>query len=116
MASLNDLRAQRDNLEQLIETRQRELGADHPDLANDLRDLGRLSHELGEMMDAQAQLGRALALHTEAFGAEHPEAATDINHLGLILHDLGDLDGAHAAFERALAIDENALGKEHHSL
>ena len=40
MASMNDLRAQRDALEQRIEARQRALGADHPDLANDLRDLG----------------------------------------------------------------------------
>ena len=111
MASLNDLRAQRDTLEHLIEARQRQFGGDHPDLANDLRDLGRLSHELGEVMDAQAQLRRALALHTETFGADHPEAATDINHIGLILHDIGDLEGAYAAFERALAIDETALGQ-----
>ena len=116
MPTMNDLRAQRDNLEHLIEVRQRELGADHPDLANDLRDLGRLSHELGEMMDAQAQLRRALALHTEALGAEHPETATDINHLGLVLHDIGDLEGAQAAFERALAIDETALGRDHPSV
>jgi uncharacterized protein involved in exopolysaccharide biosynthesis len=34
-----DLRAQRDNLEQVSETRQRTLGCDHPDLANDLREL-----------------------------------------------------------------------------
>ena len=67
-------------------------------------------------MEAQAQLSRALALHTEALGAEHPVAATDINHLGLVLHDLGDLDGAHAAFERALAIDEAALGHDHPSV
>ena len=80
MPQLNDLRAQHTNREQLIESRQRLLGPDHPDLANDLRDLGRLSHELGAFADAQSQLRRALAIHTEHLGAEHPETATDINH------------------------------------
>jgi tetratricopeptide (TPR) repeat protein len=116
MSGMNDLRARRLEMEQALEARQRELGSDHPDLAADLRELGRLAHELGDFADAQALLRRALALHTEALGAEHPETATDINHIGLVLHDLGDLDGAHAAFERALAIDEAAQGSEHPSV
>ncbi|HYZ21282.1 MAG TPA: tetratricopeptide repeat protein, partial [Rhodopila sp.] len=66
MRNLPDLRAQRDTLERAIEERQRHLGPDHPELADDLRDLGRLSHELGDIVDAQSQLSRALALHTEA--------------------------------------------------
>ena len=37
-------------------------------ISRDLRDLGRLSHELGEMMDAQAQLQRALAMLREKAG------------------------------------------------
>ncbi len=39
MASPSELRAQRTELERLIEERQRLLGPDHPDLAHDLRDL-----------------------------------------------------------------------------
>jgi Flp pilus assembly protein TadD len=113
MPDFPQLRAERAELEQSIEARQRELGPDHPDLANDLRALGRLAHELGDFIDAQALLHRALALHTESMGAEHPETATTINHIGLVLHDLGDLDAAAAAFERALALDEQALGREH---
>jgi tetratricopeptide (TPR) repeat protein len=100
-----DLHAARRALEAAIEARERVLGPDHPDLAGDLRDLGRLSHELGEIVDAQAQLHRALAIHTDALGADHPETATDINH-----------DGALAAFERALAIDEKAFGSDHPSV
>ena len=107
------LRAERAALELSIEARQRELGPDHPDLANDLRALGRLAHELGDFQDAQSLLHRALALYTESVGAEHPETATTINHIGLVLHDLGDLDAAAAAFERALALDEQALGRDH---
>ncbi|MDE8344489.1 MAG: tetratricopeptide repeat protein, partial [Acidocella sp.] len=75
-----------------------------------LRDLGRITHELGEMEDAQALLRRAIAIHTMTLGAEHPDTATDINHLGLVLHDIGDLDAAHNAFERALSIDEQHFG------
>ena len=82
------LRAERAALEQSIEARQRELGPDHPELANDIRALGRLAHELGDFQDAQSLLHRALALHTESLGAEHPETATTINHIGLVLHDL----------------------------
>src|SRR5580704_17723089 len=107
------LRAERAALEQSIEARQRDLGPDHPDLAADLRALGRLAHDLGDFQDAQSLLHRALALYTESVGAEHPETATTINHIGLVLHDLADLDAAAAAFERALALDEQALGREH---
>ena len=84
------LRAERAELELSIEARQRDLGPDHPDLAADIRALGRLAHELGDFEDAQSLLHRALALYTESMGAEHPETATCINHIGLFLHDLGD--------------------------
>src|SRR5258708_32705716 len=103
------LRAERAELEQSIEARQRDLGPDHPDLAGDLRALGRLAHELGDFQDAQSLLHRALALYTEPAGAAHPETATTINHIVFILRDLGNLDAAAAAFERALALDEQAL-------
>src|SRR5579859_1734855 len=73
MPDLPALRAERAALEQSIEARQRELGPDHPDLAGDLRALGRLAHELGDFQDAQSLLHRALALYTESVGAEHPE-------------------------------------------
>ena len=120
MPDLPKLRAERDALEQSLETRQRELGPDHPDLAADLRALGRLAHELGEFEDAQALLHRALALFTESVGAEHLETATTINHIGLVLHGLDtaaneihDLDAAANCFNRALALDEQAFGHDH---
>ena len=92
MSGMNDLRATRAAMEFALEARQRELGPDHPDLATDLRDLGRIAHELGDFIDAQSLLGRALALHTESLGAEHPETATDINHIGLIFGGTIDID------------------------
>ena len=116
MSGMNDLRTRRQEMEQIVEARQRELGPDHPALADDLRDLGRLAHELGDFTDAEALLRRAFALHAMAFGEQHPETATDLKHIGLILHDLGDLDAAHNMFERALAIDEATQGSEHPSV
>ncbi|MBN8900011.1 MAG: tetratricopeptide repeat protein, partial [Rhodospirillales bacterium] len=70
MSSKADLQALRTRLETALEERQRELGPDHPDLASELRELGRVAHELGDFPDAQALLRRAMALHTEVLGAE----------------------------------------------
>src|ERR1700722_8699185 len=110
ITSLADLRAARADLERRVEERQRELGPDDPALADDLRELGRLAHELRDLNDAAALLERARVLHSAAFGENHPEVATDLNHLGLVLHDAGDVEVAHAVLERALALDEQALG------
>jgi kinesin light chain len=86
MTSLADLRAARVDLENRLEARQRELGPDDPALADDLRDLGRLVHELGDLNDAAALLERARVLHAEAFGANHPEVATDLAICARHLH------------------------------
>ena len=105
-----ELRVTRAELELLIEQRQAELGPDDPALADDLRQLGRIVHDLGDFADATALLERARALHIQEHGPEHPEVATDLNHLGLVLHDAGDLEVAYSVFERALSIDERTQG------
>lgn len=111
-----ELRASRADLERLIEQRQTELGPDDPALADDLRQLGRIVHDLGDFADATALLERARALHIQEHGPEHPEVATDLNHLGLVLHDAGDLEVAYSVFERALSIDERTQGPQHPSV
>jgi len=79
ITSLADLRAARADLERRIEERQRELGPDDPALADDLRDLGRLAHELRDLNDAAALLERARKLHSAAFGDNHPEVAVTVH-------------------------------------
>ena len=78
MFATPELKDKRAAMEMALEHLQRERGPDHPDVASALRDLGRITHDLGEMEDAQALLGRAIALFSETMGPDHPETATSI--------------------------------------
>jgi tetratricopeptide (TPR) repeat protein len=87
-------------------------GADHPDTASSLNNLGGVLHELGDLNAARQCHERALAIY-ERLGSDHPSTATSLNNLALVLRDQGDLDGARTCLERALAIREARLGRDH---
>ena len=88
-------------------------GAEHPNVATAVNNLGNVLYAKGDLDGAQAAFERALAMYEVIHGAEHPNVATAINNLGGVLQAKGDHDGAQAAFERALAIDEATYGPEH---
>ena len=88
-------------------------GPDHPTVATDLLNLGRVLQNLGDLQGARSHFERALAIHEAVYGPDHPNVATDLNDLGTILQDLGDLQGARTNLERALAIGEAVYGPDH---
>ena len=88
-------------------------GPDHPNVARDVNNLGRVLKDLGDLAGARAAYERALAIDEAAFGPHHPNVAIRVNNLGGVLKDLGDLAGARAAYERALQIRRKFLGEDH---
>ncbi len=88
-------------------------GADHPNVAIRINNLGSVLQDQGDLAGARTAYERALAIDEAAFGADHPKVAIRVNNLGGVLQAEGDLAGARAAFERALAIGETALGPDH---
>ncbi len=88
-------------------------GAEHPNVAIRVNNLGNVYYAIGDLPAAHAAFERALAIDEKTFGAEHPQVAIFVNNLGMVYKDMGDLPTARVACERALAIDEKTFGAEH---
>jgi tetratricopeptide (TPR) repeat protein len=89
------------------------LGADHPDTAASLNNLGYLLRAQNDLARARPYYERALAIRQKTLGADHSDTATSLNNLGHLLRTQGDLGGARPYYERALAIRQKTLGADH---
>ena len=90
--------------------REKTLGPEHPDTAENLNDLGFLLQLQGDLTGARPLFERALAIREKVLGPDHPVTAESLSNLGLLLQAEDDLAGARPLFERALAIREKKLG------
>ena len=97
----------------VLESRRRTLGADHPEVASSLHDLGNNDYHLARYDDAGAHLGEALAIRMRVLGPGHPRVADTENSLGAVEYARGEFTRARDHYARALAIREATLGPEH---
>ncbi len=65
--------------------REKVLGAEHPDTATSLNNMGALLQAMGELAEARPYYARALAIREKVLGAEHPATATSLNNMGALL-------------------------------
>jgi tetratricopeptide (TPR) repeat protein len=93
--------------------RETHLGANHPDTATSLNDLGLVLRAQGDLDPSRLLFERGLAIRETLLGADHPDTATSLDDLGLVLRAQGEFDRARALDERALAIRETHLGANH---
>jgi tetratricopeptide (TPR) repeat protein len=100
-------------LERALTIREKALGAEHPNTATILNNLGYLLQEQGDLAGARRNYEHALAIREKVLGAEHADTATSLNNLGQFLQAQGDLAGARRYYERALTIQEKVLDVEH---
>jgi predicted ATP-binding protein involved in virulence/Flp pilus assembly protein TadD len=89
------------------------LGADHPDLAHYLNQLGMRHFEQAHYAEAEPLFQRGLAIREKALGNEHPDVAQSLNNLAVLYQAQGNYTAAEPLFQRSLAIRESTLEKEH---
>jgi tetratricopeptide (TPR) repeat protein len=84
-------------------------GAESPDFARALIDIGAVYRMTGQHEKAEAPIRRAVGIFERVLGPEHPEVAGNLTNLGGRLRDQGKFAQAEPVLKRALAIREKIL-------
>ena len=92
---------------------EKELGAEHVDVAKALSIVAECYSAKGDYARAESLSQRALSILGKVSGTESAEVATLLNNLGSLYREKGDYARAELMLERAAKIDEIALGREH---
>ncbi len=105
-----DLVAARTYVEHALRVSGQTLGADHPDTATALDNMGTLLQAEGDLEGARGFIEQALAIREQALGMDHPSTGTSYSNLGMLLREQGDLEGAKPYLEQALIVSQRILG------
>ena len=100
-------------LREVIRIREEKLGADDPQVAAAINNLGQLLQATNRPSEAEPLLRRALTIFEKAEGADHPNVATTLNNLAALLKSSNRLTDAEPLLRRALKIDETSYGLDH---
>ena len=95
-----------------LEVAEKNVGPNHPDVAQSLNNLAELYRIQGQYAEAEPLYKRALAIDEKALGPNHSVVATDLNNVALLYYTQGQYAEAEPLLKRALAIDEKALGPQ----
>ncbi len=93
--------------------RQKLLGTEHPDVANNLNNLALLYNIQGRYEEAEPLYKQALAMFQKLLGTEHPDVATSQFNLGTLYHKQGKYPAADVLYRQSLAIANAKLGPNH---
>jgi len=85
----------------------------HPDLAEELNDLGYMRQQNGQYAAAEALFLESLAMKRVLLGEKHPEIAMGLNNLAYLFQDKRDLKRAEATYREALKMQRELLGNVH---
>lgn len=110
LRALSRLSAAEQEYRAAIEIMERELGADHPEIAEPVGNLGLLLGQRGRLDEAETALRRALSTKEAALGENHPGVAKWASNLGNVLRKLGRFREAEEALRHALSIHEATVG------
>jgi tetratricopeptide (TPR) repeat protein len=99
--------------QQALAWRERELGPEHPDVANSLNALAGNLRAKGDFEASLAHYERALQIRANLVGVEHPHYAVTLNNMGTVLDAMGRREEALDTYGEALRIREKTLGPDH---
>lgn len=88
-------------------------GERHPNVAEDLINLGAIEFEWGRYAEAEKYDRQALEIIQAWFGKDHPESASLMTILGRVLVTEGKLNEANDLLRASLNIEERVYGPEH---
>jgi tetratricopeptide (TPR) repeat protein len=112
--SQGSLRDAQSVLERVLAVDEQVFGKDHPRVAADLSNTGRMQRETGNLAGAVDCYTRAVAiLDSGTEPPEDPRLVNDLYTLADLLGLTGDLSGAVMACRKALALEERKLGPDH---
>ncbi len=94
-----------------MEIRARELGPEHPDLAQSLNRLGAIHADKGDYAQAEPLYQRALQIRAQALGSAHPDVAASLADLARLYAVKGELAQAVAFQARANRSSERSLAR-----
>jgi len=96
-----------------VAIRERELGAEHPDVARGLSNLASALRWKGDDHESLELFAKSIEIKERALGPEHPSVAMGLNNHGIMLREVKRYEEAEAQLRRALAIREHVYGREH---
>ncbi|MGA8150305.1 MAG: serine/threonine-protein kinase [Terriglobales bacterium] len=99
--------------QRVLATDRRIYGERHPQVANDLINLGAIQYEQGHYPEAEKYQREALDITQGFYGKNHPETASAMTHLARSLVSEKRPDEAANLLQEALVIQEHAYGKVH---
>lgn len=88
-------------------------GERHPEIAEDLNNLGAIQHARGRLQDAEKEYREALAITEGWYGADHPHTAEDLTSLSRTLISENKAGEARPLLQRALQIQIATHGELH---
>jgi Flp pilus assembly protein TadD len=100
-------------LSRSLEILERQLGADHPDVAASLNNLAGLYDSQGRYSAAEPLYGQSLEILERQLGADHPAVAVSLNNLAALHRTQGRFSKAEPLYVRSLEILERQLGADH---
>jgi serine/threonine protein kinase/tetratricopeptide (TPR) repeat protein len=100
-------------LEKARATRERELGADHPDTLVTLNNLAGAYQDAGRLPEAIRLFEQARDARVAKLGADHPDTLTTLNNLALAYGHAGRLAEAIRLFEQVRDAEVAKLGADH---
>jgi DNA-binding SARP family transcriptional activator len=100
-------------LEKARLTRQRELGADHPDTLITLNELALAYRAAGKLPEASKLYQQVKDALVKKLGANHPDTLIPLHNLALAYQDAGKLPEAIKVYEQVKAAQEAKLGADH---
>jgi tetratricopeptide (TPR) repeat protein len=87
-----------------LEIRERQLGADHPEVANSLNNLASLYRTQGRYTEAEPLYVRSLEIREHQLGADHPSVANSLNNLAELYQTQGRYSEAESLYIEGLRI------------
>jgi tetratricopeptide (TPR) repeat protein len=99
--------------EQVLRSREQQLGAEHPDTLSTRHALATLYAVQGKYEPAQVLYEQVLRSQEQQLGAEHPDTLGTRHNLAILYKNQGKYEPAQALYEQVLHSQEQQLGAEH---
>ncbi|CAF0806957.1 unnamed protein product [Adineta steineri] len=102
--------------ENALETYQKTLPLNQPDLATSYNNLGSVYNRIGEYSKALSYYDKALEIFRKTLPSNHPYSASSYNNIGSVYDNMEEYSKALSFYEKALEIQQKTLPSNHPSL